>query len=80
MAKKQAASNLDQELLARIDERQRAMDEKLDLIHAETKRTNGRVTKLEDWKSRINGAWIAIAFVGPIIGAFVTWLIQILIK
>ena len=36
------------ELLARLDERQQAMDEKLDHILEQTKKTNGRLLTAED--------------------------------
>lgn len=52
------------ELLARIDERQKAIDQKIDSILFETRKTNGRVTKLEEWKSNITGkisVWVIVA-------------------
>lgn len=52
------------ELLGRMDERQKAMDEKIDAILYETRKTNGRVTKIEEWKSNITGkisVWVIVA-------------------
>ena len=52
------------ELLGRMDERQKAMDEKIDAILYETRKTNERVTKIEEWKSNITGkisVWVIVA-------------------
>lgn len=52
------------ELLGRIEERQKAMNEKIDAILYETRKTNGRVTKIEEWKSNITGkisVWVIVA-------------------
>lgn len=37
-------------MLARIDERTRAMQVKVDQIHVEVRVTNGRVTEIEKWR------------------------------
>lgn len=39
-------------MLARIDERTRAMQLKVDQIHVEVRVTNGRVTELEKWRGK----------------------------
>ena len=38
-------------LIARIDERLKGMESTMDAIHEQTTKTNGRVNKLESWKS-----------------------------
>ena len=50
-------------LLARLDERHKAMDDKLDAILTQTQKTNGRVTEIEKWQSYMKGAIVIIAFV-----------------
>lgn len=68
-------------LLARIDERQRALDEKfsskLDAILEQTKKTNGRLTiaeekidSLESSRDKVDGGWKSIVVTaGAIAGA-----------
>lgn len=40
-------------MLARIDERTRAMQVKVDQIHVEVRVTNGRVTQIEKWQGEV---------------------------
>ena len=49
--------------------------EKLDLIHTQTVKTNGRVGRLENWQNRIIGGMVAIsALAVPILVYIVkTW-------
>jgi ABC-type glucose/galactose transport system permease subunit len=56
------------ELLSRIDERQIAMMEKIESILVQTTATNGRVTKLEHWRSRLAGVWLSVVIGSTVIG------------
>jgi F0F1-type ATP synthase assembly protein I len=63
-------------VLARIDERQKSMTEKLEEIHKEVKATNGRVKALEGWRNKMKGVWIAMLVGGGVIGTVIGWLIK----
>jgi len=63
------------ELLARLDERQQAMDEKLDHILEQTKKTNGRLLTAEDkiqslstWRAEIKAQLKLLVVIGSILG------------
>lgn len=64
--------NAEQELITRVDERQKAMMLKLNEIHHEVKKTNGRVSDLEKWKSSIIGSYRATVIISAAIGAVIT--------
>lgn len=75
--------NTDDQLLARLDERQRAMDEKIDAILEQTKKTNGRlllaesgIEKLNLWKAQVVGALKTLLIVGAVVGALIGWFID----
>lgn len=82
-----AKQNLDKELLVRLDERSKNMDEKLDNIFEQCKKTNGRVTvletervaSLENWRSRIQGGWYVIILACTAIGSVIGWIINSII-
>jgi hypothetical protein len=71
------------ELLARLDERYKRIDEKIDAILIQTTKTNGRLTKAEEelnklitWKSQ----WKAIySFLG-VIGTIIVLVLGIFLK
>lgn len=56
-------------LLIRLDERMNAMLE-------EVKKTNGRVTSLEGWKNRAVGALLAATTIGTVLGALAGYMIN----
>lgn len=66
------------ELIGRLDERQKAMMDKLEEIHIAVNKTNGRVTILENWRHEIRGTWRATTFltsiISSIVGAFIGFL------
>lgn len=70
------------ELLARLDERQRGMDEKIDAILEQTRKTNGRLLVAEDnidhlllWKAEIRGSFKTLIIIFTIVGAVIGWFI-----
>jgi len=78
-----------QSMIARLDERSMSMDEKLDSILEQTKKTNGRVTvsekninDIQSWQSNSDSHWrgvyktvaIAITVITIFVGAIATYL------
>lgn len=73
----------DKQLLARLDERQQAMDEKIDAILEQTKRTNGRLLTAEEriqslstWRAEIKAQIRLVVILGTIIGGIAGWVIS----
>lgn len=71
------------ELLARLDERQQAMDTKIDEILEQTKKTNGRLLKAEHeideiqiWRAEIKGSFKTLIILFTALGAIITWIIS----
>lgn len=63
-------------LLARLDERYNALNQKLDAILVQCVKTNGRVSKSEEdihqlfnWKSEMHGGWKVTTALGAVVGA-----------
>lgn len=74
-----------EELLARIDERQIALNEKLDAILAQAIKTNGRVTvsehditDLQMWRAESRGHWKGVAAISTAIGAIIGFFLNLL--
>jgi len=70
-----------EELLARLDERQQAMDQKLDDILDQTKKTNGRVLTAEEkiqalstWRAEIKAQIKLLLVIGPILGFILSYI------
>jgi hypothetical protein len=40
-------------------------------VEAQAVKTNGRVTKLEEWKAKIVGAWFVVSLAGPVIAGLI---------
>jgi uncharacterized protein YaaR (DUF327 family) len=73
------------ELLARLDERQQAMDEKIDAILEQTKKTNGRllvaesnINELSTWKAVIKGQMKIVVFIAGLIITLIGWMLTML--
>ena len=54
--------------LVRLEQSQEFQNEKLVAILEHVQATNGRVTRLEEWKHRLHGVWIALVILGSIVG------------
>jgi hypothetical protein len=74
-----------EELLARIDERQIALNEKLDAILAQAIKTNGRVSiserdikELQMWRAESRGHWKGVAAISTTIGALIGFFLNLI--
>ncbi len=69
------------ELLEKLDHNKQDYMEVLERIEAQTTKTNGRVSRLENWKSYINGSTAIVASLGvPILGWSVYQIIGLISK
>lgn len=71
------------EFFARIEERQIAMDEKLDRVMEAQEYTNGKVKDLTIWKAKLEGVWFALGVMAGLvvtIAGLVFAVLQLLIK
>lgn len=73
----------DEQLLARLDERQQAMEEKIDAILDQTRRTNGRLLTAEEriqvlstWRAEIKAQIRLIIVLGTVIGGIAGWILS----
>ncbi len=66
-------ANSTDSMLSRILERMDAQDAKLESIHAQCLKTNGRVSMLEVFKSELKGK---VAILAAVISAATAWLIK----
>ena len=65
-----------------INVHQKINDLKKDTEHilVQTTITNGRVTKLEDWRAESRGNWKAASIIGSVIGAIIGYFLVIVFK
>lgn len=61
--------------LARLEVRLDNIADDTGEIKAQVQKTNGRVTTLEGWRSKVTGALAVLAVLGPIISGVVTALL-----
>lgn len=84
-----AKSEPQSELLARIDERLQAQTKAMHAAHnnfsadlkdilTQVKITNGRVTVLENWRSKMKGVWLAVTIAGLAIVTIIGWILTVL--
>lgn len=73
----------EEQLLARLDERQQAMDEKIDAILEQTKKTNGRLLTAEEkinglstWRAEIKAQLKLLVIIGSVLGVILSWIIS----
>lgn len=69
-----------EELLGRLEERLKAQDKVLDSILKEAGKTNGRIGKLEDWRSESKGQWKVLMVLGVVIGFIIESVIELFKK
>lgn len=72
---------MNEDLLARLDERQQAMDEKIDAILEQTKKTNGRLLNAEEkiqnltiWRAEIKAQLKLLVVIGSVLGFALSYL------